>query len=260
MKKLLTLLMLPVVLFFGFLTVFIGLFFGLLRFIKRLAIRGPSNLFKAKAQFLETLFTLIGFLSKADGRISENDIFKTESLFIQLRLKQEAKDKAKAAFKRGAQLGFDPEKTINDFTDVYGRSEAPARIMMLLLINLMVAGARLDPSETTALYRIASELNLSEVEVDQMLDASLAGSMFRNKRGSQSKKEQSQAAYRILGIKPASSKKEIKAAYKRLVSANHPDKMIAKKMPEEIIAQANIRMQEITGAYDVICSGRTFAR
>ncbi len=62
------------------------------------------------------------------------------------------------------------------------------------------------------------------------------------------------------GAKTDASRAEVKKAYKRLVSANHPDKMIAQGMPEQVITQANVTMQEIIGAYESICTGQAWAK
>lgn len=260
MKKLLMILIFPITLVMAFLGLLFGFFVVILKFLKRLATRGPGNLFKAKAQFLETLFTLLGFLSRADGRVSEYDIARTERLFMQLRLKEDSRNKAKRDFKWGAQPGFAPAETAADFASVYGSSEAPARMLMLVLISFIIGNGRVDESEEACLYAIAASFHIRKIDVERLLRSSLAGASFRNSHGTTNVKEHAKAAYQVLGTKPSASRKEVKTAYKRLVSANHPDKMIAKGMPEQVITQANIRMQEITGAYESICTVKAWAK
>ena len=48
------------------------------------------------------------------------------------------------------------------------------------------------------------------------------------------------------------SEEEIKKAHRALVVENHPDKLIAKGMPEEFVAVANERLAKINAAYDRI--------
>ncbi len=47
--------------------------------------------------------------------------------------------------------------------------------------------------------------------------------------------------------------REIKQAYRRLISQHHPDKLVARKAPQHEIKAANEKTQQITKAYDKIC-------
>ncbi len=48
----------------------------------------------------------------------------------------------------------------------------------------------------------------------------------------------------------------MKRAYRRLISRNHPDKLIAQGLPEEMIKIANDKTQKITKAYEQICTSK----
>jgi DnaJ like chaperone protein len=63
-------------------------------------------------------------------------------------------------------------------------------------------------------------------------------------------------AYAILEVKPTANKQEVKAAYRRLTSRNHPDKLIAQGLPEEMIKIANDKTQKIRKAYEQICASK----
>ena len=62
--------------------------------------------------------------------------------------------------------------------------------------------------------------------------------------------------YSILGLNQSASSNDIKKAYRRLMSENHPDKLIAKGVPDEMIKIATERSQEISNAYEVIRNAR----
>ena len=59
-------------------------------------------------------------------------------------------------------------------------------------------------------------------------------------------------AYKVLGIDKSYSDKEIKRAYRRLLAQHHPDKLVAKGLPEEMQKLANEKTQEIISAYEII--------
>ena len=64
------------------------------------------------------------------------------------------------------------------------------------------------------------------------------------------------SAYKILGINKTASDAEVKKAYRRLMSQHHPDKLIAKGLPEEMIKLATEKTQKIKAAYEQIKKSR----
>jgi len=61
--------------------------------------------------------------------------------------------------------------------------------------------------------------------------------------------------YAVLGISRGTSLDEIRRQYHRLVADNHPDRLIARGVPEEFIAIATTRIAAINGAYETIERG-----
>ena len=62
--------------------------------------------------------------------------------------------------------------------------------------------------------------------------------------------------YEILGVSRDASESDIKSAYRKLIRENHPDRLIAQGMPEEMIEIANEKMAAINEAYDRILTLR----
>ena len=58
--------------------------------------------------------------------------------------------------------------------------------------------------------------------------------------------------YRVLGVDPDADLDEVKRRYRRLVAENHPDRLIARGMPQEFMAIANERMAALNAAYEAI--------
>lgn len=58
--------------------------------------------------------------------------------------------------------------------------------------------------------------------------------------------------YAVLGVAPSAGMEEIKAAYRRLVRENHPDRVMAQGLPQEFIDIAQEKMAAINAAYDKI--------
>lgn len=62
--------------------------------------------------------------------------------------------------------------------------------------------------------------------------------------------------YVILGVERDTPFEEVRRRYRLLVAENHPDKLIARGVPEEFIAIANTRIAAINAAYETIERGR----
>ena len=66
-----------------------------------------------------------------------------------------------------------------------------------------------------------------------------------------------QSSYQLLGVSPTATDAEVRKAYKRLVSINHPDKLA--QMDPELQAFAERRLKDINAAWAVIQTQRGFA-
>jgi len=65
-------------------------------------------------------------------------------------------------------------------------------------------------------------------------------------------------SYAKLGLKRSATDAEVKKAYRKLVSQYHPDKLISRGLPEEMMEIAKTRVREINRAYDEIKQARGF--
>ena len=86
-----------------------------------------------------------------------------------------------------------------------------------------------------------------------------AGRGFHQQGQHTTRSEPSSAdAYALLGVSPQATVAEIKRAYRRLLSQHHPDKLVSKGLPEEMMQIAARKTHEIKQAYEVIRRERHF--
>jgi DnaJ like chaperone protein len=58
--------------------------------------------------------------------------------------------------------------------------------------------------------------------------------------------------WRVLGLELGTPFEEVRAQYRRMAAENHPDRLIARGVPEEFLAIANRRLAAINAAYETI--------
>lgn len=223
-----------------------------------------GSLGQIRTQFLESTFAVMGALCKADGRVTRDEIRVAEELFNRLRLSDLQKDDARRAFNRGKQPDFDLDAEVAKFVQVARGQRALHQMFLQVQIAAIAADGKVSTAEHEALMRVARGLGLSEMEIRQleaMLGArgAAGGATGGDGMGSKagvSREDQLKQAYDVLGVAPEASDAEVKKAYRRQMSQNHPDKLASKGLPESMRDMAEQKTREIGAAYERICAAR----
>lgn len=214
-----------------------------------------------RAQFLDSTFAVMGALCKADGQVTRDEIRVAEDLFGKLRLSEDQKARARASFNRGKTPGFDLDAEVARFVKVARGQRALHQMFLQVQIAAIAADGKVSDAEHDTLMRVARDLGLSEAEIRQ-LEAMLSGRSGQTSGDGMGSKqgvdpaEQLQQAYDVLGVDSDASDADIKKAYRRQMSQNHPDKLAAKGMPESMREMAEEKTREIGAAYERICEAR----
>jgi DnaJ like chaperone protein len=225
----------------------------------------PAQRRVRQALFLKTVFTLMGKLAKADGRVSEQEIEYIEKLFRQLNLTSEHRKEAIRLFKLGSNTGFSIDSLLEEFNRECGESGPLKQMLMIYLIGAANADGNLHRAETSLLRRISQLLGYSEAQLQQLLTMSkgqdhFSGGQYRNSGQQYGRHESSKralnAAYQALGVKKTDSDADIKKTYRRLIREFHPDKLMGQGLPEDMVKKATERSKEIQTAYDLIKKSR----
>ena len=126
---------------------------------------------------------------------------------------------------------------------------------MFIEIQLQAAYAdgSLHASESDLLRHMCRVLGVSELvfrQIEQRIRAERhhAGGTT----GGTSTQMSLSDAYAILNVDKNSDDRAVKNAYRRLISQHHPDKLVAKGLPEEMMKLASQKTHEIKQAYDKI--------
>lgn len=208
----------------------------------------------AQNALLDSTFSVMGAICKADNVVTRDEIQTVERIFDMLRLSEPQRDDAKEAFSRGKQPEFDLDAAVDQFASI-SRRRAPI-IQLFLQLQLMAVSAdgQLHPKEHEMLVRIGRRLGLSERDIQQLEALLRTGQrQAADPAGAQSTLAD---AYQALGVSKDASDADVKRAYRKLISENHPDKLASRGLPESMRPVAEERSREINKAYDVIKESR----
>jgi DnaJ like chaperone protein len=213
----------------------------------------------AQSQLIEATFSIMGALCKADSVVTRDEIRAAETMFERLHLNAALREEAKAAFNRGKAPGFDLGAAVDRFAQI-GRGRGPLlQLFLQIQVVAVSADGNVHPAEREMLVRIARRLGLTERDVAQLEALLRAASGGSWAPGTPPSKQRLDDAYAALGVSPAASDADVKRAYRRLMSKNHPDKLAARGLPESMREMAEERSREINTAYDLIKDTRGIA-
>jgi len=214
---------------------------------KRKNLAGQRVAFKqteqAQAAYFVSIFSILGKLAKADGRVTRDEIAVVDEFIFHLNMPEQEKQFAKKVFNEAKVSPY----SIDDFAmQLYQINRHQPTVLfsfMDVLFKLAAADGQFHPAEESALNRIKDIFQISEQQFN-----TIKAVYFKDV----------DRYYKTLTCGPESTNNEIKANYKKLVKDFHPDTIISKGLPEEFMQFATERFQEIQEAYEKIRKERNF--
>lgn len=229
---------------------------------------------RMQATFVEATFTVLGHLSKSDGRVSEAEIAFAESVMGRMGLTGANRRTAIAYFQRGKSESFNLAGALAAF-----RQASPGQVQLhQLFLEILLAASYMDgppsPVKQAILEQCRHGLQVPLVSfrrLERMIQLQYqilggaagwrtagAGGAGAGRRGPGAQTTRSTLAesYAVLGIPAQASDEEVKRAYRTLMNRHHPDKLTARGAPAEAIKMATQKTLEIRRAYDSINAAR----
>lgn len=196
------------------------------------ALRGQSD---RRVGFTIAVIALGAKMAKADGLVTRNEVTAFREVF---QIAKEDEEAAARVFNlaRTDVAGF--EDYAARIKRMFGDECEPLFDLMDGLFHIAMADGNYHPGEDAFLARVAEIFEISDAAFKR-LRARYVPDAERD-------------PYDVLGVTRDASYDDIKASYRRLVRDTHPDRVIARGVPEEAVRLATERMSEINAAWEQI--------
>jgi len=222
---------------------------------------GGADQERIQAAFFTATFSVMGRVAKSDGIVSATEIEVARQTMDKMQLNEEQKHAAINLFNQGKETSFDLQSILEQFRHECGRRTDLLRIFMEIQLSTALADNELHPEEQKLLLSVAELLGFKRRHFEEllaMMTAQQRYSQFGGKHPSEeTEKQVIEQAYKILGMTSDCTDAELKKAYRRLISQHHPDKLVSKGLPEEMMKIATEKTREIKDAYEQIKDYRT---
>jgi DnaJ like chaperone protein len=221
----------------------------------------PGARERVQTAFFTATFSVMGHVAKADGRVSEDEISLARSVMDQMDLGHQLRQTAIRLFNEGKRADFPLDDVLEQFRQECHRRLTLIQMFVEIQIQAAYADGRMDPAEERLLLHICRRLGIPEGlfrQLEQMMRAERRYAGAGRGPSQRPAGPTLQDAYAMLNISPGSSDAEVKKAYRRLLSQHHPDKLVAKGLPEEMMKLAAQKTHEIRQAYEQIKEARGF--
>jgi len=193
---------------------------------------------EAQLVFFTAAFSMLAKISKADGKVTENEISAVKKFMEQdLQLNLNSQQTAINIFRHAIHSNESFDAFAIQFYSIFRTQPHIISLMMDVLLRVSTADGNISNEEEAILLSATRIFNYSTSDYERLKSRYV---------------KEANKFYSVLKCDETSSNEDIKKQYRKLVNEYHPDKIEAKGLPEEFIKFANDKFKEIQEAYDNI--------
>ena len=185
--------------------------------------------------FALSLIVLSAKLSKADGQVSREELIAVKD---KLKIPENELDQVGKIFNKAKEesTGYEPYAT--QIAQVYRGNLNVLEEVINILFYIAEADGNISKSELNMIENIARIFGLNEKQFNSIKESRKSSEKLN--------------PYIVLESSPDDNIENIRKKYIKLSKEHHPDLLISKGVPEEVIEESKKKMRAINSAWDQI--------
>ncbi|HHP7236675.1 MAG TPA: TerB family tellurite resistance protein [Desulfobacterales bacterium] len=198
----------------------------------------------AQFTFFVAVFSMLAKLVKTDGEISRGELDTIHRFMLyDLNLNPQSRMFATNIFNAALHSPNTFEEFASQFYGQFHSEPQLLEMMVDILLRVAVADGAMSASEEQMIRSAVRIFGFSE-SVYEKIRSRYVQTFDRY--------------YAVLGVNPGDSNETVKSRYRKLVMEYHPDRVVARGLPEEFTKYAQDKFREIQEAYENIRKERGF--
>ena len=193
-----------------------------------------------EAAFSIALIALSAKMAKADGVVTDDEIQAFRDFFA---FPDDEADKVRMIYHLAQRdvAGF--EEYLRRVAKIYDGAPEILEDVLDCLLHVAVADGVAHPRELELIEKAAVIFEIGPAAFHRLKAVHLGLG--------------DDDPYLVLGLEPGAGDDDVKSTYRRLVRDHHPDALIARGVPADLVKIAEGRMAAINAAYDRILTNKT---
>ncbi len=204
--------------------------------VSRARTRGGFN---AQAQgqriFALSLIVLSAKLSKADGQVSREELIAVKD---KLKIPESELDQVGKIFNQAKEESAGYEPYAKQIAQFYKGNINVLEEVINILFYIAESDGNVSQSELNMIQHISQIFNLNQSQFDSIKESRKSSDKLN--------------PYIVLESKPEEDLQTIRKKYLKLSKEHHPDILMSKGVPKEIIEESKKKMRAINSAWDQI--------
>ena len=182
--------------------------------------------------FALSLIVLSAKLSKADGQVSREELIAVKD---KLKIPENELDQVGKIFNKAKEEKTGYEPYAKQIAQIYRGNINVLEEVINILFYIAEADGNVSHSELKMIEDIARIFGLSEIQINGIKESRKSSDKLN--------------PYIVLESKPDESIEVIRKRYLKLSKEHHPDLLVSKGVPQEVINESKVKMRAINSAW-----------
>ena len=185
--------------------------------------------------FALSLIVLSAKLSKADGQVSREELIAVKD---KLKIPESELDQVGKIFNKAKEESTGYEPYAKQIAEVYRGNMNVLEEVINTLFYIAEADSHVSDNEVIMIEDIARIFGLNQTQINGIKESRKSSDKLN--------------PYIVLESKPDDSLEEIRKRYIKLSKEHHPDLLLSKGVPQEVIDESKAKMRAVNSAWDQI--------